>query len=99
MSDDEEDEIMHEVSVPDNTYAVFCTYDKEDNTLQVYEGHFECSDVVSEIGTNMRVVLENIIEEAAKRLEEIKVGPLQQLEKVSKIEGNVIHANFSKRIH
>jgi len=47
----------------------------------------------------MRVVLENIIEEAAKRLEEIKVGPLQQLEKVSKIEGNVIHANFSKRIH
>ena len=51
---DKEEEIVHEVMLPDNTYSVFCTYDPERNELQIYDGSFNCSGMMEEIGITMR---------------------------------------------
>ena len=96
MSDKEEEEIVHEVLLPDNTYSVFCTYDSELNELQIYDGAFNCSDLMEEIGTSMRTMLESVVVEAQSRLKDINVKPIQKIEKIS---GNVVYANFNKRVH
>ena len=97
MSDKEKDEeIMHEVLLPDNTYSVFCTYDAELNELQIYDGAFNCSDMMEEIGISMRTKLESVVVEAQSRLKDVTVKPIQKVEKIS---GNVVYANFNKRMH
>tara|TARA_E500000305_G_scaffold92993_1_gene81255 strand:+ start:77 stop:370 length:294 start_codon:yes stop_codon:yes gene_type:complete len=97
MSDKEKDEeIMHEVLLPDNTYSVFCTYDPELNELQIYDGAFNCSDLMEEIGISMRTMLESVVVEAQSRLKDVNVKPIQRVEKIS---GNVVYANFNKRMH
>ena len=97
MSDKEEEEIVHEVTLPDNTYSVFCTYDPELNELQIYDGNFNGSDMVENIGIRIREVLESVVEEASIRLaEEYNIKPAKKIER---IEGNIVYANFSKRLH
>ena len=96
MSDKEEEEIVHEVMLPDNTYSVFCTYDPERNELQIYDGAFNCSGMMEEIGISMRTMLESVVVEAQNRLKDVNVKPLQKIEKVN---GNVVYANFNKKVH
>ena len=98
MSDKEKDEeIAHEILIPDNTYGVFCTFDKKRNELQIYDGNFNGSDMVENIGIRIREVLESVVEEASIRLaEEYNIKPAK---KVERIEGNIVYANFSKRLH
>ena len=93
---DKKEEIVHEVTLPDNTYSVFCTYDPERNELQIYDGAFNCTGMMEEIGINMRTMLETVVVEAQSRLKDINVKPIQKIEKVS---GNVVYANFNKRVH
>ena len=93
---DKEEEIVHEVTLPDNTYSVFCTYDSELNELQIYDGAFNCTGMMEEIGINMRTMLESVVVEAQTRLKDINVKPLQKIEKVN---GNVVYANFDKKVH
>ena len=96
MSDKEEEEIVHEVLLPDNTYSEFCTYDAELNELQIYDGAFNCSGMMEEIGISMRTMLESVVVEAQNRLKDVNVKPLQKIEKVN---GNVVYANFNKKVH
>ena len=71
MSDKEKDEeIAHEILIPDNTYGVFCTLDKKRNELQIYDGNFNGSDMIENIGIRIREVLESVVEEASIRLAE-----------------------------
>ena len=93
---DKEEEIVHEVMLPDNTYSVFCTYDPETNSLQIYDGAFNCSGMMEEIGISMRTMLESVVVEAQNRIKDVKVQPLQKIEKVN---GNVVYANFNKKVH
>ena len=97
MSDKEKDEeVMHEVLLPDNTYSVFCTYDAELNELQIYDGAFNCKGIIEEVGISMRTMLESVVVEAQSRLKDVNVKPIQKVEKIS---GNVVYANFNKRVH
>lgn len=101
MSDKEKDEeIVHEVLLPDNTYGVFCTFNSEDSTLQVYDGEFNCSDSIKEIGASFGVVMETIVAEAAARLAEVNPNiTVKPLQRITKIDGNVVYANFSEKVH
>lgn len=97
MSDKEDDEeIVHEITLPDNTYTIFCTYDPKYNELQIYDGNFNCSGMMEEIGLTLRTILENVVIEAQTRLEDINVKPLK---KITKVNGNVVYANFNKKVH
>jgi hypothetical protein len=98
MSDKEKDkEVAHEIIIPDNTYGVFCTFDEKRNELQLYDGNFNGSEMVENIGIRIREVLESVVEEASMRLaEQYNIKPAK---KVERIEGNIVYANFSKRLH
>jgi hypothetical protein len=100
MSDNEDEEIVHEVMLPDNTYSVFCTFDPVDNTLRIYDGDFNCSDAIKEIGSSVRVVMESILAEAAERLAEINPDiTVEPMQRIKKIDGNVVYANFKEKVH
>ena len=94
---DKEEEIAHEILIPDNTYGVFCTFDTKRNELQIYDGSFNSSEMVENIGIRVREVMESVVEEASIKLaEKFNVKPAKKIEK---IEGNIVYANFNKRIH
>jgi len=100
MSEDEDEEIVHEVTLPDNTYSVFCTFDPIDNALRIYDGDFNCSDAIKEIGSSVRVVMESIVAEAAARM--VEVNPditVEPMQRIKKVEGNVVYANFNEKVH
>ena len=44
----------------------------------------------------MRTMLESVVVEAQSRLKDVTVKPIQKVEKIS---GNVVYANFNKRMH
>jgi len=103
MSDEEE--LIHEMLLPDNTFAVLFHYNKETSTIEVFLGDFASKeihgtkehDTLCVIGNAVEEMLEVAIKHAMEDLDEgIEIGTPC---KVSKIEGNVIHANFSKEIH
>jgi len=98
MSDKEKDkEVAHEILIPDNTYGIFCTFDEKRNELQLYDGNFNGSEMVENIGIKIREVLESVVEEASMRLaEQYNIKPAKKIER---IEGNIVYANFSKRLH
>jgi|TARA_R110000744_G_C19047504_1_gene527431 hypothetical protein len=106
MSDDEEEEeLIHEMLLPDNTFAVLFHYNKGTNTVEVFLGDFASKEVhgtkehdtLCVIGTAVEEMLEIAIKHA---MEELNEGiEVETPCKVSKIEGNIIHANFSKEIH
>ena len=53
--------------------------------------------MVENIGIRIREVLESVVEEASMRLaEQYNIKPTK---KVERIEGNIVYANFSKRLH
>ena len=94
---DKEEEIAHEILIPDNTYGVFCTFNAKLNELQICDCNFNSSDMVENVGIRIREVLESVVEEASIRLaEEYNIKPAKKIER---IEGNIVYANFSKRVH
>ena len=40
MFDDKKEKVIHQVTVPDNTFAIFCNYDEDNRTISLYVGDF-----------------------------------------------------------
>tara|TARA_R110000803_G_scaffold147663_3_gene213189 strand:- start:313 stop:633 length:321 start_codon:yes stop_codon:yes gene_type:complete len=103
--DEEEDELIHEVLVSDNTFAILFHYNKDSNIVEIFLGDFASEEVhgTKEHDTLcvIATAVEEVLEVAIKRaMEELNEGiELETPSKVSKINGNIIQANFSKRIH
>ena len=107
MFDDKKEKVIHQVTVPDNTFAIFCNYDEENRTISLYVGDFTSDELADspahemllEIGDSITMMLEATIQNAvAKSTGESKVE-LKPIEKVKNVDGNIIYANFSKRLH
>jgi len=105
--DDKKEKVIHQVTVPDNTFAIFCNYDEENRTISLYVGDFTSDELADspahemllEIGDSITMMLEATIQNAvAKSTGESKVE-LKPIEKVKNVDGNIIYANFSKRLH
>ena len=100
-----ETEVVHEIQLPDNTFAVFYHYNLETGTIEVFIGDFASDEIkgtrehdrLCVLGTAVEELLQEIIEQAMIEIGE--TGIVEDPRKVFEVKGNVIHANFSKRIH
>ena len=108
MFDDQKQKLIQQITVPDNTFGVFCHYDEDTKTVSIYVGDFASDNVIDtdqhdmllEIGDSITMMLQSTIDIAIK--DSVSDGPitLKPLEKIKKVDGNVVYANFSsKRIH
>ena len=107
MFDDKKQKVIHQVTVPDNTFSIFCNYDEDTRTISLYVGDFTSDELAGspahemllEIGDSITMMLEATIQNAvAQSTCDCKVE-LKPVEKVKNIDGNIIYANFSKRLH
>ena len=107
MFDDKKEKVIHQVTVPDNTFAIFCNYDEDTRTMSLYVGDFTSDELAGspahemllEIGDSITMMLEATIQNAvSSNVGDGKVE-LKPVEKVKNIDGNIIYANFSKRLH
>ena len=100
-----ETEVVHEIQLPDNTFAVFYHYNIETDSIEVFLGDFACDetketeeyDRLCVLGTAVENALGEAIEQAMMEIGES--GIVESTRKIFEVKGNVIHANFSKRIH
>ena len=107
MFDDKKEKVIHQVTVPDNTFAIFCNYDEDTRTISLYVGDFTSDDLVGspahemllEIGDSITMMLEATIQNAVAQSTGDGKVELKPIEKVKNIDGNIIYANFSKRLH
>ena len=107
MFDDKKQKVIHQVTVPDNTFSIFCNYDEDTRTMSLYVGDFTSDELAGspahemllEIGDSITMMLEATIQNAvSSNVGDGKVE-LKPVEKVKNIDGNIIYANFSKRLH
>ena len=107
MFDDKKQKVIHQVTVPDNTFSIFCNYDEDTRTISLYVGDFTSDELAGspahemllEIGDSITMMLEATIQNAvSSNVGDGKVE-LKPVEKVKNIDGNIIYANFSKRLH
>ena len=105
MFDDKKEKVIHQVTIPDNTFGIFCNYDEDTKTINLYVGDFASDGIVGtphhnmllEIGDSITMMLEATIQSGtAQAKDNIELNPI---EKIKNIDGNIIYANFSKRIH
>ena len=108
MFDDQKQKLIHQITVPDNTFGIFCHYDQETKTVSIYVGDFASDNIIDtdqhdmllEIGDSITMMLQSTIDIAIKETVSDAPITLKPLEKIKKIDGNVVYANFSsKRIH
>mgnify|MGYP001472474369 FL=1 len=107
MFDDQKQKVIHQVTVPDNTFSIFCNYDEDTKTISLYVGDFTSDELAGspahemllEIGDSITMMLEATIQNAVSQSTGDGKVELKPIEKVKNIDGNIIYANFSKRIH
>jgi hypothetical protein len=108
MFDDQKQKIIHQITVPDNTFGIFCHYDQDTKTVSIFVGDFASENVIDtdqhdmllEIGDSITMMLQSTIDHAIKETIPETPVTLKPLEKIKKVDGNVVYANFnSKRIH
>ena len=107
MFDDKKEKVVHQVTVPDNTFSIFCNYDEENRTISLYVGDFTSDELADspahemllEIGDSITMMLEATIQNAVSNSVDGGKVELKPVEKVKNIDGNIIYANFSKRLH
>ena len=107
MFDDKKQKVIHQVTVPDNTFAIFCNYDEDSRTISLYVGDFTSDELsggpahemLLEIGDSITMMLEATIQNAVSNSVGDGKVELKPVEKVKNIDGNIIYANFSKRLH
>ena len=107
MFDDKKEKVIHQVTVPDNTFAIFCNYDEESRTISLYVGDFTSDELADspahemllEIGDSITMMLEATIQNAVAQSTGDGKVELKPIEKVKNVDGNIIYANFSKRLH
>ena len=107
MFDDKKQKVIHQVTVPDNTFSIFCNYDEDTRTISLYVGDFTSDDLVGspahemllEIGDSITMMLEATIQNAVAQSTGDGKVELKPIVKVKNIDGNIIYANFSKRLH
>ena len=107
MFDDKKQKVIHQVTVPDNTFSIFWNYDEDTRTISLYVGDFTSDDLVGspahemllEIGDSITMMLEATIQNAVAQSTGDGKVELKPIEKVKNIDGNIIYANFSKRLH
>ena len=46
MFDDQKQKLIHQITVPDNTFGIFCHYDQETKTVSIYVGDFASDNVI-----------------------------------------------------
>ena len=107
MFDDKKQKVIHQVTIPDNTFSIFCNYDEDNRTISLYVGDFTSDELAGgpahemllEIGDSITMMLEATIQNAVAQSTGDGKVELKPIEKVKNIDGNIIYANFSKRIH
>ena len=107
MFDDQKQKLIHQITVPDNTFSIFCNYDEDTRTMSLYVGDFTSDELAGspahemllEIGDSITMMLEATIQNAVSQSTGDGKVELKPIEKVKNIDGNIIYANFSKRIH
>ena len=108
MFDDQKQKVIHQITVPDNTFGIFCHYDQDTKTVSIFVGDFASENVIDtdqhdmllEIGDSITMMLHSTIDHAIKETIPDTPVTLKPLEKIKKVDGNVVYANFnSKRIH
>jgi hypothetical protein len=101
--------VVHEVIVPDNTFAIFFYYDEESKTVEIYLGDFATQemqktknyDTLCLIAASIEELLGEVIQNALNVIgEDAKVDGNS---KVVDVKGNVYKVNFihnsSEEVH
>ena len=105
MFDDQKQKLIHQITVPDNTFGIFCHYDEDTKTVSIYVGDFASDNVINtdqhdmllEIGDSVTMMLQSTIDIAIK--ESVSDAPitLKPVEKIKKIDGNVVYAKLVQK--
>lgn len=96
----EEVEIVHEIQLPDNTFAVFYHYNSETDAIEIFLGDFACDETKDTKEHDRLRVLATAVESGLTEAIEQSMEAIGESGRVvERINGNVIHAIFPKRIH
>ena len=107
MFDEKEQKIVHQITVPDNTFGIFCHYDDQNRTVEIFVGDFasekmqgsEPHQMLLDIGDSITMMLEATIQTAISQAIDKTNIELKPVNRVKQRDGNIVYANFSKRIH
>lgn len=98
------EKVMHDITLPDNTSAIFFHFNEGTGLIEVFLGDFATEEIKNSYGYQQKraitdyieSVLEDVIQDAIDDANErIEVDAVQRV----KVEGNVYTVNFSKEIH
>ena len=107
MFDDKKEKVIHQLTVPDNTFGIFCHYDKQNRTVEIFVGDFASEDIQGEdshqmlldIGESITLMLEATIQNAISQAVDNNNIELKPVNRGKHRDGNIVYANFSKGIH